>query len=537
MSAIWSLERSAQLTTDPTKRGRRLLLAAEHAFGLGRADMVDQLIRAAETTPLTKLDRARMEWLREIFNDGVPGDAARVLELCAVASESIADGDIPLALNLLMAAALRCWWADAGPHARSAVTRSAQSIPGVDDDPMYIAVLATADPTGCCGLVMNLIDRVVVEKVGDATDLRLLGQAAHAVGDAARACDFLGRAEVKLREQGRLSLLTQALTMQVMNRLEVGDWERATAVVEEGLQLARDTGQPIWDAGTSLLKAITLALRGDNEHAQAIAAEAERSAMDRGLNDLLACAQLARGFGWIAAGTYTAAYHELRRLFDREDPSFHASERLHAVTFLAEAAIHCDQRDDARAVITDLEHEEAVETCPSLRIHLAYARAVLADEEGAEPYFLAALRMDLVRWPWPRARLELAYGAWLRRQRRATESRPLLRSALTTFDVIGAGTWADQARSELRASGERPLEQEADPARHTLSAQEAQIARLAAEGLSNREIGQRLYLSHRTVGSHLYRIFPKLNITSRAQLASRLDGLMLDSPTDQVREG
>ena len=537
MSAIWSLERSAQLTTDPTKRGRRLLLAAEHAFGLGRADMVDQLIRAADATPLTKLDRARMEWLREIFNDGVPGDAARVLELCSVASESIADGDTALALNLLMAAALRCWWADAGPAARAAVTSTAQSIADVDDDPMYVAVLATADPAGCCELVMTLLDRVVVEQARDATDLRLLGQAAHAVGDAARACDLLGRAEVRLREQGRLSLLTQALTMQVLNRVEVGDWERATAVVEEGMQLARDTGQPIWDAGTSLLNAITVALRGDNERAQALAAEAERSAMDRGLNDLLACAQLARGFGWIAAGSYTAAYHELRRLFDPEDPSFHASERLHAVMFLAEAAVHCGQRDDARAVMADLEGTAPAETCPALRIHLAYARAVLADEDDAEPHFLAALRMDLLRWPWPRARLELAYGTWLRRQRRATESRPLLRSAQTTFDVMGAGTWAEQARHELRASGERPLDQETDPARHSLSAQEAQIARLAAEGLSNRDIGQRLYLSHRTVGSHLYRIFPKLTITSRAQLASRLDGLMSDVSAEQVRGG
>jgi DNA-binding NarL/FixJ family response regulator len=89
-------------------------------------------------------------------------------------------------------------------------------------------------------------------------------------------------------------------------------------------------------------------------------------------------------------------------------------------------------------------------------------------------------------------------------------------------DAIGAGSWAEQARAELRAAGERILSA-APAALSTLSAQELQIAKLAVQGLSNKEIGQRLYLSPRTVGSHLYRIFPKLGITSRTQLASRLD--------------
>ena len=113
-SAIWALERAAQLTADPAKRARRLLMAAEHAFGLGRADLVDQLLNRAELTTLSPLQVARMEWLREIFNDGVPGDSARVLQLCDTALEAASGGDADLALNLLLGAALRCWWADTG---------------------------------------------------------------------------------------------------------------------------------------------------------------------------------------------------------------------------------------------------------------------------------------------------------------------------------------------------------------------------------------------------------------------------------------
>jgi DNA-binding CsgD family transcriptional regulator len=190
---------------------------------------------------------------------------------------------------------------------------------------------------------------------------------------------------------------------------------------------------------------------------------------------------------------------------------------------LAEAAVHSGHRDDARSVVERLEPTAEITPSPILHVHLRYARAVLADDDSAEDNFLDALRQDLTRWPLARARLDLAYGSWLRRHRHMAESRPQLRAAHTLFDVIRAAPWAEQARAELRAAGGRTARRGPTTA-DLLSPQEMQIARLAAEGLSNREIGQRLYLSHRTVGSHLYRIFPKLDVTSRSQLASRLDG-------------
>ena len=521
-SAIWALERSAQLTTDSAKRGRRLLLAAEHAFGLGRADMVDRLLEAASRSALSDLDLARREWLREIFNDGVPGDATRVFELCDIAGRSIAADDPDLALNLLLGAALRCWWADTGPVARARVAQTTRHLRGAEDDPRFVAALATAEPVREARSVIDRLSRVVVEKITDPDALRLLGQAAHAVGEPVLAADFLDRSETRLREQGRLGLLSQVLTMQVLDRIELGDWDRAAALAEEGRRLAHETGQPIWDTGTLVLGAMVLGLRGDNDRAQALAADAEHAANGRRLTNLLACVQLARGFGWISVGHHTEAYEALRRLFDPADPSFHETERFHGVMFLAEAAIHAGRRAEARTVIAELEPLAVTTPSATLRVHLRYARAVLADDQNAEELFVSALRADLVRWPWSKARLELAYGSWLRRQRRIADSREPLRAAQTTFDLIGAATWAAQARAELRAAGERPAAD--DHAGHTrLSAQELEIARLAAQGMSNREIGQRLFLSPRTVGSHLYRIFPKLNITSRGQLASRLE--------------
>jgi len=137
----------------------------------------------------------------------------------------------------------------------------------------------------------------------------------------------------------------------------------------------------------------------------------------------------------------------------------------------------------------------------------------------AQALFDTALDTGLTAWPLHRARLQLAYGMWLRRRQRAGDSRAPLRAARDTFDALGADAWAERARRELRAAGERngrPAPRVLD----LLAPQELQIARLAAEGLSNREIGQQLYLSHRTVRNHLYRIFPKLGITSRTELAA-----------------
>jgi DNA-binding CsgD family transcriptional regulator len=178
-----------------------------------------------------------------------------------------------------------------------------------------------------------------------------------------------------------------------------------------------------------------------------------------------------------------------------------------------------------RELIRQMEDVAEVTPSPMLHVHLRYAHAVLADEAEAEPLFRAALEApDLGGWPWIRARTELAYGSWLRRQRRVAESRTPLRAARDVFAAMGATSWSRQAAAELRAAGERQPDpdQKRDLPHTLLSPQELQIAGLAAQGLSNREIGEQLFLSHRTIGSHLYRIFPKLGITARAQLAGRL---------------
>jgi DNA-binding CsgD family transcriptional regulator len=212
------------------------------------------------------------------------------------------------------------------------------------------------------------------------------------------------------------------------------------------------------------------------------------------------------------------AYEQLSRIFDPSDVAYHPYVRFSALGHLAEAGTLGGRGDEVRARVRELEPIAVATGSPVLVVGLAYAGALLAPDGEAETLFRSGLKADLASWPFERARLQLAYGAWLRRQRRPADSRPLLRAAIAAFEALGTVPWAQRARRELRASGEslrRP-----DDARVDLTPQELQIAQLAAKGLSNREIAGRLFLSPRTVSTHLYRIYPKVGISSRTELAA-----------------
>lgn len=184
-----------------------------------------------------------------------------------------------------------------------------------------------------------------------------------------------------------------------------------------------------------------------------------------------------------------------------------------------DAAVRVGAVDDARAVVARFEDGDA--DSPLLTASLVYSRAVLAEQGAAEALHRAAVDA-LAGWPFLRARVRLSLGRLLRRERRVAECRPHLRAARDSFDTLGALAWAAAARRELRAAGEAD-DHDASTGSPLLTAQEQLIAALAAQGLTNREIGARLYLSPRTVGSHLYHLFPKLGVTSRAQLGQVLD--------------
>jgi DNA-binding CsgD family transcriptional regulator/tetratricopeptide (TPR) repeat protein len=521
ITAVGSIERAAELTSDSQRRGRRLLLAAQYAFGLGRSELVGRLVRSAEAEDLSDLDIAKSGWLREIFSEGELGDLGRIHELCELAARSEEAGDTDLALDLLASAALRCWWAESDPSARDMVVKATESLSAPENDARSIAVISVANPIDRGLQTQIRLKAISPRAVSDPDLLRQLGMAARALGADADAADFFDKAESELRKQGRLGLLSHVLAIQAASLLDLGDWRRAEQSLDDARRLAKDTGQPSWLGGATGVHAVFSALSGDIDGALERVQEVEAVGSSPPIYDWLCLAQLARGITFLNVGQPAAAYGALQELFEPSSPRHHPREQLSGLMFLVEAAAACGEEDGARRLVKQLEATASITPSPILRIHLIYARAVLSSDSEAEGLYRYALEQDLTRWPWPRARIQLAYGNWLRKSRRGIESREPLRAALGTFELIGAPEWARQARAALRAAGEVDPGMSV-PASTLLTPQELQIATLAAQGLSNREIGERLYLSPRTIGSNLYRIFPRLGVSSRAQLAARL---------------
>jgi DNA-binding CsgD family transcriptional regulator len=513
-----ALERAAGLSRDPVVQGERLLRAAELAFELGQRDAVVRLLGEADQVELSERQRWRTTWIRDSFDDGVLGRAQAAWSLAQVAQRAAVE-DPDLALNLLYGAALRCWWTEPGVEARASVVAAAARVPVDKCDPRLLVVLAYTAPIERGGVVM---DRLRGQRLdGDARAARMLGNAAMAVGALDLAAGFFAGSVADLRAQGRLSLLARALALQAWSCAHLVDLSVAMPAADEAYRLARDTAQPLVAATARVTQALLAALRGDQDGAQSLAAEAEKASLPGAAHAVLAAVQLARGLAALGDGRHADAVADLRRIFDPADPAYHGAIRCFAVGDLVEAAARSGQSDAVRGVVAEMTAVARRTPSPVLHTGLRYARALLAEDSEAEPLYEAALRVDLSAWPFPRARAQLGYGEWLRRQRRAAESRAYLRAARETFDALGTIPWGDRARAELRASGEASRRRVPD-ARDQLTPQELQIAQMAASGLTNREIGQRLYLSHRTVSSHLHRIFPKLGVASRSALHAAL---------------
>jgi DNA-binding CsgD family transcriptional regulator len=513
-----ALERAAGLSRDPVLRGERLLRAAELAFELGQHDVVVRLLTEADQVELSERQRWRTAWIRDSFDDGVLGRAQAAWSLAQIAERAAVE-DPDLALNLLYGAALRCWWTEPGVEARASVVAAAGRVPVDERDPRLLVVLAYTAPIECGGVALDRLRRPAFG--GDGRAARMLGNAAMAVGAFDLAAGFFARSLADLRAQGRLGLLARALALQAWSCAHLVDLSVAMPAADEAYRLARDTSQPLVAATARVTQALLAALRGDQDGADSLAAEAEKASLPGAAHAVLAAVQLARGLAALGDGRHGDAVAELRRIYDPADPAYHGAIRCFAVGDVVEAAVRSGQPDAVSGLVAEMTAVARRTPSPALHTGLRYAGALLTDDSEAGPLFEATLRADLGAWPFPRARAQLGYGEWLRRQRRVADSRAYLRAARETFDALGTIPWGDRARAELRASGETSRRRVPD-ARDQLTPQELQIAQLAASGLTNREIGQRLYLSHRTISSHLHRIFPKLGVASRSALRAAL---------------
>lgn len=519
--AAAALERAAALTEKGQLKGRRLISAAELAYELGFGDVVGRLVQQTKGLDLAAADHARLTWLGEIITGNVWSEPGAAKVFVTIARRIASGGDRSAALRSLVPVAHRSWWTRPRATTRHYIVEAAQSLGTPDDDPTVLAVSALADPEVSGPAVLRVVSRLRLHDVADPVNAMYVGIAAEKAGDFALGARFLASAVNGLREQVRLGVLAQALVHQAWAETYAGEWTAAAAAAAEGTVLSRDTNQPQYALTAELISALVAAMRGSETDIEEMLAGPERTILATRGGPLRAPAHLAHGAAALGDGRHDDAMRALWPVFDDTDEAFHRFMRWPAVLDLVEAAAGSGQLEGIRDVVAELEAIAAKTNPPILSAGLACARPFLASDGEADALFEAALAWDLSSHRFLRARTLFAFGRRLRRQRRSVDARVRLRKSIELFDALGATRWSGRARDELRATGETVGKRTSD-ARDRLTAQELQIAQLAAQGLSNREIAERLFVSHRTIGSHLYHIYPKLGVTARTQLRHAL---------------
>jgi DNA-binding CsgD family transcriptional regulator len=522
--AITALERAVELSLDPAKRISRLLRAGQLAAELGHPTLVNRLLMGVPRTGLSLTDRARFALLEESTETRPAEGSGRIRYLTGLARELAAGGQADLALNLLRGAAHRCWWADPGREIRLLVAETALAVADQPLHPTLPSVLAFAAPDVYGAVARERLARLWQDTALDVFQLTDLGTAGTVLGMPRQARALLAAAIPQLREQRRLGILTLALVYDSYAAMYACQWADALLAADEAIGTATEAGRPRWIPAAMVTQARVAAVRGDLAETERLAAAAEPLLLPMDAGSALAHLQVARGLGAIGQGDYHSAYRYLIRMHNPADASFNHWLRLCHVGDLVEAGIRSGHREQVQTLLAELLTSITSDPGPLLGGALAYATAMLAqDGPDAAQRFESALDGDLLRWPLPYARLRLEYGSWLRRHHQSARSREHLRAARDILDAIGASAWCGRADDELRASGAHPPPA-SPPVRRLdkLTPQEQRIARMVVSGLSNREIGERLSVSHRTVGYHLYRMFPKLGITSRVELGALL---------------
>jgi ATP/maltotriose-dependent transcriptional regulator MalT len=328
------------------------------------------------------------------------------------------------------------------------------------------------------------------------------------------------------RAGGAIAQTCSALTNLSLDDFLGGRWDEAQQVADEGLELAR-AGEGQWLLAWLFEHrlAALAAARGDPDTAHALADQITRWAAPRGVGLAEAHAHHVRVLAATGQGDFEDAYQHAAAISAPGVLAPYAPLALWVAMDLVEAAIRTGRHAEAAAHTAALRDSGVAALSPRLTLLATASEAMTAPDDLAPGLFDRALATPGAgRFPFALGRVRLYHGEQLRRTRAVAGSRAQLTTALEIFERLGAKPWAARAASELRAAGRTgPYAVRRD--RVSLTPQELEIAQLAATGLTNKQIGQRLFLSHRTVGAHLYQIFPKLGITTRAALRDALASL------------
>nr|WP_083168686.1 LuxR family transcriptional regulator [Mycobacterium paraseoulense] len=529
------LERATQLTADPVRRGTRALAAAQAKRDVAAFDAAEELLTIAESASLEALERAQVKRLRAqiAFARSRSGDAnAPTVSDSAVGLLDAAKGlesldDAQARETYLEAVGAAMFGGRLCPHggiamtaatARSAPPRPEPARP-VDLLLDGIAIRATDGHSAGVPALREAIDRICTEAHrGDSEVMRWFWQAFPIVQESAAhelwdddAWHQLATQAVRLaRDAGALAMLPLALVYRAGVHVQAGEFATAAALIEEAEGIAAATGYtPV------KYHSLTLpAWRGTEAEAVKLMEAALADGMTRGEGRVIGLTGYATAVLYNGLGRYGDAFTAVRQACEHEDLGLFGW----CLVELIEAGVRCGERDAAQDALQQLRDRTQSNGSDWAAGILARSRALLADDRVSERDYREAIeRLERTRITVHLSRAHLVYGEWLRRCNRRVDARAELHTAHEMFARMGADGFAERARRELMATGEKVSKRSAAPG-DELTAQEAQIARLAGEGMTNPEIAAQLFLSTHTVEWHLRKVFAKLGITSRRQL-------------------
>jgi DNA-binding CsgD family transcriptional regulator len=516
------LERSALLTADPARRADRTLAAAQASLEAGAFGTALEWLATAGAGPLDELQSARADLLRGqvVFASGLGSEAPPLLLKAAKRLESL---DLGLARETYLSAWMAALFAGrlAGAGDMAEVCRAARALPAPQDPPhpvdLVLDGLALVITDGPAAAAPALRRAVSVFAAADLTMEQELRWGFFAQAAASARWDYdLWRAMLErqvglARDVGALEQLPVLLGALGTAVVWSGDFAAATALNAEADAVCEATGSRAAPFTVMMLASF----RGNQTQAAPLIEGTIAAATAGGQGIAVAYAQWMAAIGYNGLSRYREALAAARQASE-DTSTIYIS--MWAMPELIEAAACSGEADIAAGVLQRLaEFTQAGGTDWGLGVE-ARCRALLSAGETAEILYREAIdRLGRTRLRPELARAHLLYGEWLRRENRRADAREQLRTAHDMLAAMGADAFAGRARRELLAAGETVRQPTAEPV-STLTAQEAHIARLAADGQSNAEIGAQLFLSARTVEWHLRKIFTKLGIGSRREL-------------------
>jgi DNA-binding CsgD family transcriptional regulator len=521
------LERAAALTPDEEHRARRMLAAAENRLAAGEAPAARALLGLAAPRLADVLARARARRLegQSLYAAGQMPEATSVL---LDAARMVQPFETRLARDTLLDAWGAAQFSGQPGAGMAEFLRAVRSVPEMADsgatvaDPLLDGFAAVGErryEAGAALLRRAIKPLFAGQSMADDAlpHLMAMAMAAGMLYDDSARYQMERRWVGELRDRGAIAALLPALGIQMSNQIEEGRFADAETTLAEARSLSEATGYRAYLRAYARAELWALALRGRESDARPLAARLLREFAERGNRYEVLRVQGAMAMLELGLGNYTDA---LRSALDALPGQNVLGFRQ--VAEVVEAGTRCEEHESAAAALKAFTPWALASGTDLALGLLARSRALLAADSQAEAeYRLAIDHLRRCRLVPELARAHQVYGEWLRRQRRRRDARDQLRRAFELFDKMGLTAFAGRARTELRATGEQARASSpgglGSPG--VLTAQEAQIARLAAERLSNREIAGRLFISASTVEYHLRKVFRKLGVTSRVQLA------------------